>query len=62
MALALARAGRADGLRRAFADFTNVLSKAQIEKLAEADEHELVREVQVCSPLLVSFDRPVEHR
>ncbi|BGP43629.1 vacuolar protein sorting-associated protein 45 [Rhodotorula kratochvilovae] len=26
--------------------FTNVLSKAQIEKLAEADEHELVREVQ----------------
>lgn len=28
-------------------DFTNVLSKAQIERLAEADEHELVREVQV---------------
>lgn len=27
-------------------DFTNVLSKAQIERLAEADEHELVREVQ----------------
>ncbi|KAL8293307.1 hypothetical protein RQP46_000008 [Phenoliferia psychrophenolica] len=26
--------------------FTNVLSKAQIERLAEADEHELVREVQ----------------
>ncbi|KAJ8291676.1 Vacuolar protein sorting-associated protein 45 [Rhodotorula toruloides] len=26
--------------------FTNVLSKAQIERLAEADEHELVKEVQ----------------
>ncbi|KAK4700286.1 vacuolar protein sorting-associated protein 45, partial [Phenoliferia sp. Uapishka_3] len=26
--------------------FTNVLKKAQIERLAEADEHELVREVQ----------------
>jgi len=55
-ALALAPAGSADGLRRLYADFTNVLSKAQIEKLAEADEHELVREVQVRSPLLVSFD------
>lgn len=29
------------------ADFTNVLKKSQIERLAEADEHELVREVQV---------------
>lgn len=29
------------------ADFTNVLTKAQIERLAEADEHELVKEVQV---------------
>lgn len=28
-------------------DFTNVLKKSQIERLAEADEHELVREVQV---------------
>lgn len=34
---------RRDGLL----DFTNILSKAQIERLAEADEHELVREVQV---------------
>lgn len=31
------------------ADFTNVLKKSQIERLAEADEHELVREVQVRS-------------
>lgn len=30
-----------------YADFTNVLKKSQIERLAEADEHELVREVQV---------------
>ncbi|CEQ43044.1 SPOSA6832_04937, partial [Sporobolomyces salmonicolor] len=28
-------------------NFTNVLNKSQIERLAEADEHELVREVQV---------------
>lgn len=33
-------------------DFTNVLKKSQIERLAEADEHELVREVQVSSPAL----------
>lgn len=36
-------------------DFTNVLKKSQIERLAEADEHELVREVQVSylrSPLV----------
>ena len=29
-------------------DFSNVLSKRGIEKLAEADEYEVVREVQVC--------------
>lgn len=43
----------AAGLIRRATDFTNVLSKSQIERLAEADEHELVREVQVrcrCSP------------
>ncbi|KAJ3356205.1 vacuolar protein sorting-associated protein 45 [Allomyces javanicus] len=28
--------------------FSNVLKKLQVEKLAEADEHELVREVQEC--------------
>ncbi|SCV74808.1 BQ2448_7837 [Microbotryum intermedium] len=35
-----------DPLRACFshADFTNVLKKSQIERLAEADEHELVRE------------------
>ena len=27
-------------------DFTNVLTKMQIERLAEADQHELVNEVQ----------------
>lgn len=32
-------------------DFTNVLTKMQIERLAEADQHELVNEVQVsCYP------------
>lgn len=28
--------------------FTNTVLKANIERLAEADEHELVKEVQVC--------------
>ncbi|SCZ98062.1 BZ3500_MvSof-1268-A1-R1_Chr3-3g06549 [Microbotryum saponariae] len=36
--------------------FTNVLKKSQIERLAEADEHELVREVQA------SRSRPPPHR
>ena len=31
-----------------FSDFSNVLSKLAIERLAEADEYEVVREVQVC--------------
>lgn len=29
------------------ADFSNILSKASIERLAEVDEYEVVREVQV---------------
>jgi len=29
-------------------DFSNILSKIAIERLAEADEYEVVREVQVC--------------
>lgn len=36
------------------ADFTNTLSKLQIERLAEADEHELVKEVQVSRVSLFS--------
>jgi hypothetical protein len=28
-------------------DFSNILSKSAIERLAEADEYEVVREVQV---------------
>lgn len=31
--------------------FTNVLKKSDIERLAEADEHEVVKEVQVCKRL-----------
>lgn len=31
---------------RSFADFSNVVSKQDIKYLAEADEHESVREVQ----------------
>lgn len=30
-----------------FSDFSNTLSKSSIERLAEVDEHEVVREVQV---------------
>lgn len=30
-------------------DFSNVLSKTAIERLAQVDEYEVVREVQVCS-------------
>jgi len=32
----------------AFLDFSNILTKAKIERLAEVDEYEVVREVQVC--------------
>lgn len=31
-----------------FSDFSNILTKAKIERLAEVDEYEVVREVQVC--------------
>jgi hypothetical protein len=31
-------------------DFSNILSKASIERLAEVDEYEVVREVQVGVP------------
>lgn len=34
-------------LNRPLADFSNVLKKSDIERLAEADEHEVVKEVQV---------------
>jgi hypothetical protein len=39
-------------------DFSNILKKAQIEKLAEADEHEVVREVQeyFCDYLAINSD------
>lgn len=33
-------------------DFSNILSKTAIERLAEVDEYEVVREVQVSSPRL----------
>lgn len=32
---------------RFFSDFSNILTKAKIERLAEVDEYEVVREVQV---------------
>ena len=35
------------------ADFSNILSKVTIERLAEVDEYEIVREVQV-NPLFSS--------
>ena len=34
-------------------DFSNVLSKTAIERLADADEYEVVREVQVCCSVLL---------
>jgi vacuolar protein sorting-associated protein 45 len=34
--------------------FSNTLKKSTIERLAEADEGELVREVQVCLPLIIA--------
>lgn len=36
-------------------DFSNVLTKTAIERLAEADEYEVVREVQVC-PILALYN------
>ena len=30
-----------------YSDFSNILTKAEIERLAEVDEYEVVREVQV---------------
>ncbi len=36
-----------------YADFTNILSKSVIELLAEVDEYEVVREVQVASPSIL---------
>lgn len=36
-------------------DFSNVLSKTVIERLAEADEYEVVREVQVLSQLFIHY-------
>ncbi len=38
----------------AMIDFSNILTKSAIEGLAEADEYEVVREVQVC-PLIRIF-------
>ena len=35
---------------KADADFSNVLSKSQIEEMATVDEFEVVKEVQVGSP------------
>lgn len=32
-----------------YLDFSNILSKVAIERLAEVDEYEVVREVQVCA-------------
>lgn len=36
-----------------YADFTNILSKSVIELLAEVDEYEVVREVQVASSTIL---------
>ena len=37
------------------ADFSNILNKSSIERLANADEYEVVREVQVCIFILVPY-------
>ena len=39
-------------------DFSNILSKVAIERLAEVDEYEVVREVQVRAAILSSKAYP----
>lgn len=55
-------AGRCIELTISIADFSNVLTKMAIERLAEADEYEVVREVQVGQYLNTSWLQPVSCR
>lgn len=42
-------------LKTRMSDFSNILSKRAIERLAEVDEHEIVREVQVRESLYIEI-------
>jgi hypothetical protein len=39
-------------------DFSNILSKSAIERLADVDEYEVVREVQVCLAVFINVAGP----
>ena len=39
-------------------DFSNFIAKSSIRALAEADDHEVVRELQVSHLFIYSFSRP----
>jgi len=38
-----------------FSDFSNILNKTAIERLAQADEYEVVREVQVRTSTYITY-------